>query len=317
MGSGNATLNLLLMNRLKYAPLVVAVFLASSALAADSVPTLKDQAEQAAWDTIAARFASAPSVKTDTAKTLELAVTGLKNDPKGGAATASITLDKASGRVVAVTSNGAKISDAEMAGFAAFAELSNITLWHNSGAGFTGTGLKGVANLPKLDRVTLAGGSFDDAGMADAAKLPRLRELRAWHSKFTDAGVAAFRNHPALESIAIGPMWEKALTDKSLESLATCPKLKKFSISETWLTWDGGLKHLTKLKGQMTDVDFGNCIIEPADVERLRQEMPGTKIVWKGLGAGKEELQKAWIRPKAEKWIPKELLDRVMASAVQ
>lgn len=65
----------------------------------------------------------------------------------------------------------------------------------------------------------------------------------------------------------------------------------------------------------MTDVDFGNCIIEPADVERLRQEMPGTKIVWKGLGAGKEELQKAWIRPKAEKWIPKELLDRVMASA--
>lgn len=285
--------------------------------AADPVPALKDPAEQKAWDAIVARFASAPSVKTDTPKTTELAVTGLKNDPKGGAATASITFDKSSGRVVAVTSNGAGISDAEMASFAAFPELQNITLWHNSGNGFTGTGLAGVAKLPKLERVTLAGGSFDDAGMAEAAKLPKLKELRAWHSKFTDTGIAAFRNHPALESITIGPMWEKALTDKTLESLATCPKLKKFGISETWLTWEGGLKHLTKLKGTLTDLDFGNCIIEPADVKRLQQEMPGTKIVWKGLSAGKEELSKAWIRPKAEKWIPKELLDRVMASSGQ
>jgi hypothetical protein len=89
------------------------------------------------------------------------------------------------------------------------------------------------------------------------------------------------------------------------------------SARQTWSAgkcshWEGGLKHLTKLKGQLTDVDFGNCISEPADVERLRALMPSTKIVWKGLGAGKEELQKAWIRPKAEKWLPKELLDRVI-----
>src|SRR5205814_8581079 len=125
---------------------------------------------QRAWNAIAARFASAPSVKSDTPKTQEVAVTGLKDDPKGGAAMASITLDKASGRVAAVQSNGASISDAEMASFAAFPELSNITLWHNSGAGFTGTGLAGVTKLPKLERLTLAGGSFDDAGMAEAAK---------------------------------------------------------------------------------------------------------------------------------------------------
>jgi hypothetical protein len=282
-------------------------------LAADPTPALKDPVEQKAWAAIAARFASAPSVKADNTKTTEIAVTGLKNDPKGANATASITVDKASGHVVQVTSNGAGISDAEMAAFAAFPDLQNITLWHNSGNGFTGTGLAGVAKLPKLERVTLAGGSFDDAGMAEAAKMPKLKELRAWHSKFTDAGVATFRNHPALESITIGPMWEKALTDKTLEALATCPKLKKLGISETWLTWEGGLKHLVKLKGTLTDLDFGNCIIEPAELERLRTEMPGTKIAWKGLGAGKEELSKAWIRPKAEKWIPKELLDRVMA----
>lgn len=280
---------------------------------ADPAPALKDPAEQKAWAAIAARFVSAPSVKTDAPKTTEIAVTGLKNDPKGDKATASVIVDKASGRVVAIVSNGAGISDAEMASFGAFPELGNITLWHNSGNGFTGTGLAGVAKLPKLDRLTLAGGSFDDAGMAEAAKITKLKELRAWHSKFTDAGIAAFRNHPALESITIGPMWEKALTDKTLETLSTCPKLKKFGIAETWLTWEGGLKHLTKLKGTLTDLDLGNCIIEPGEVERLQKEMPGTKITWKGLGAGKDELSKAWIRPKAEKWIPKELLDRVMA----
>lgn len=287
-------------------------FAVAVSLAADA-PVLKDSAEQKAWAAITARFISPPTVKTDSPKTTEVAVTGLKNDPKGDKATASIIIDKASGRVSAVVSNGAGISDAEMASFGAFSELSNITLWHNSGNGFTGTGLAGVAKLPKLDRLTLAGGSFDDAGMAEAAKMPKLRELRAWHSKFTDAGIAAFRNHPTIESITIGPMWEKALTDKTLESLSTCPKLKKFGIAETWLTWEGGLKHLTKLKGTLTDLDLGNCIIEPAEVERLKAEMPGTKIAWKGIGAGKEELSKAWIRPKAEKWIPKELLDRVMA----
>jgi hypothetical protein len=108
-------------------------------------------------------------------------------------------------------------------------------------------------------------------------------------------------------------MWENALTDKTLESLSTCPKLKKFGIAETWLTWNGGLQYLAKLKGQLTDLDLGNCIIEPADVERLKKEMPNTKILWKGLEAGKDEISKPWIRPKAEKWIPKELLDRVMA----
>lgn len=286
---------------------------------AEPAPVLKDAAEQKAWVTIAARFSSAPSVKTDTAKEMELAVTGLKSDPKQGGS-ASILVDKTGGHVVAVISNGAAFSDEEVAGFAAFPELRNLTLWHNGNnnassgtAGFTGVGLAALTKLPNLERVTLAGGGLADPGMVEAAKLPKLRELRVWHCRFTDAGIAAFRNHPTLESITVGPSWDKLLTDKTLESLSLYPKLKKFGIAETWLTWEGGLKHLTKLKGQLTDLDFGNCIIEPADMDRLKNDLPGTKIVWKGMSAGKDELSKAWIRPRAEKWIPKELLDRVMA----
>jgi hypothetical protein len=118
-------------------------FAAAIGVAADPAPSaLKDPAEQEAWATIAARFTSAPNVKADSAKTTEIAVSGLKDDPKGGNATASITIDKATGRVTQVTSNGAKFTDAEFASFAEFPDLGNITLWHNSGEGFKGTGLE-------------------------------------------------------------------------------------------------------------------------------------------------------------------------------
>jgi hypothetical protein len=281
--------------------------------AADEIPALKDAAEQKAWEGIAARFSSEPKVKTDNAKTLELAVSGLKGKAKGEDGTASVTMEKASGKVTMITSNVAAFTDEEVAGFTVFKNLKSLTLWHNSGEKFTGVGLAKLAGLENLTTVTLAGGSFSDAGMAEAAKLPKLRELRVWHSKFSDAGVAAFRNHPTLESINMGAMWENLLTDKSLESLSTCPKLKELVIAESWLTWEGWLRHLVKLKGQLRELDFRNCIIEPAEVEKLRAEMPGTKISWKGFASGKDELKKGWIRPRAEKWIPKELLERVMA----
>ena len=284
-----------------------------SLLLAAELPSFHPE-EKKAWDAIVERFTSEPVVKAETSKTLEVAVSGLKKDPKKGEnGTASVTLDKATGRVTTVTSNGAAFTDEELGGFAAFRSLRAVTLWHNSGEGFTGSGLAKLTSLDNLQSVTLAGGSFADAGMIEAAKLPKLKEVRAWHSKFSDDGVAAFRNHPTLESITVGPSWEKLLTDKTLETLSTCPKLKKFGIAETWLTWEGGLSHLAKLKGQLVEVDFGNCIIEPADVEKLRAEMPGTKIEWKGFSSGKDELKKSWIRPRAEKWIPKELLERVMA----
>lgn len=265
--------------------------------------------EQAAWKAIAARFTEAPKVKTDSAKTQELAVSGLRTGKPGDAGSASVTVDKASGHVIAVTANGANFNDAEIASFAAFSELNNLALFHNSG--FTGSGLASLANLKKLERITLAGGSLEDAGMRELAKFPALRELRVFHSKFTDAGVIAFQNNPTLEYIWIGPQWTSRQTDKSIAALATCPKLKKLAVDQTWLTWEGSLKALAARTTPLADIDFVNCIIEPADMEKLRQATPSAKIAWKGFGSGAEELQKAWIKSAAEQWIPKELLERV------
>jgi hypothetical protein len=226
-------------------------------------------------------------VKSDNSKTTELAVTGLHGKAKSDGS-ASILIEKSSGHVVEVTSNGANFRDEEFAHFAAFTELRALTLWHNSD--FTGTGLAKIAKLPNLQRITLAGGSLNDAGMAEAAKIQTMRELRVWHAKFSDAGIAKLRGHPALESIKMGPSWESLLTDKTLEHLAECPKLTKLGIAETWLTWEGGLRHLVKRKGQIAEIELGNCIIAVAEVERLRRELPGTKISWGGPTAAAEEL---------------------------
>jgi hypothetical protein len=277
--------------------------------AADDSP-VRFPEEQAAWKAMAARFTEAPKVKADSAKTVELAVSGLRGStPPNTAATASIVVDKATGHVITVGGNGANFNDDELGSFAAFSELNNLALFHNSG--FTGAGLAKLTGLKKLERVTLAGGSLEDAGMRELAKFPALRELRVFHSKFTDAGVAAFRDNPTLEYIWIGPQWSSRQTDKSIAALATCPKLKKLAIDQTWLTWEGSLKALATRPTPVADIDFVNCIIEPADMEKLKQATPSAKIAWKGLGSGAEELQKPWIKSAAEQWIPKELLERV------
>lgn len=140
-----------------------------------------------------------------------------------------------------------------------------------------------------------------------------MRELRAWHARFTDDGIAALRGHPALESISVGPSWEKLLTDKTLEHLAECPKLQKLTLTETWLTWEGGLRHLMKRNDRLTRIDLGNCLIDPAEVERLRSEMPAATIEWRGFAAAGADFSKKWVRAKAEAWIPKELIGKSIA----
>jgi hypothetical protein len=288
--------------------------------AAEPGEAIKSPAERAAWDAIAARFSSKPVLVEAKGKGATIKLEGLKN-PRIEGATGSVQLD-AAGHVVNVTANRGEFTNDEFEHFAAFPELASLTLWHNGKidpkaqkSDHDGSGLAHLAGLKKLTRVTLAGGGFSDAGMAAAAKLPALTELHIWHSSFTDAGVAEFRNHPRLEVIKIGPMWTSDLTDRSLEALAGCPKLRHIQIEETHLTWDGGLKHLAEKPGALAVVDLKNCLIEPAEVEKLRAALPKVKVEWEGLAGAGAALTSNFARGKAAKWMPKDLLARAAAEA--
>lgn len=280
---------------------------------------IRDAAERSAWAAIAARF-DGPTTVTKGKDTVTLRVDGLKGQPKGGGM-ASVTVN-AQGRVINVTSNAAAFTNEEFRLFAAFGELTALTLWHNGKidpqaktSPWDGTGLNHLMGLANLRRVTLAGGALSDAGMAVAARLPALTELHIWHASFTDQGVACFRKHPRLEVIKIGPMWKPDLTDKSLEALSECPKLRHIQAAEMYLTWEGGLKHLLKLPS-LERVDLKNCLIVPADVARLRQALPRVKVDWEGLaGAGATLAESTYSRRKAESWMPKDLIAQALAEA--
>ncbi len=305
-------------------PLVAAslVLTAASLRADDPADAIKFPAERAAWEAIAARFEGKPTLAAGTGKGASISVDGLKGQ-KAGAGSASVQLD-AAGHVTNVTSNGAAFTNDEFKLFAAFPELTALTLWHNGKldpkaktSAHDGTGLSHLAGLSKLTRVTLAGGALSDAGMAAAAKLPALTELHAWHASFTDAGVAAFRDHPRLEVVRIGPMWAADLTDKTLEVLSTCPKLRSLQFAEAYLTWDGGLRHLAAVPGLKT-LDLKNSLIDPADVEKAKAAMPNTAVAWEGLaGAGTTLAASKYSLGKAEKWMPKDLLARAAAEAAK
>jgi len=68
------------------------------------------------------------------------------------------------------------------------------------------------------------------------------------------------------------------ITDKSLTVLATLPKLKSLGLHETFLTYDGGLKHLASRKGQLESVSFKGSLVLPADVEKMKADHPNIKV---------------------------------------
>jgi hypothetical protein len=69
------------------------------------------------------------------------------------------------------------------------------------------------------------------------------------------------------------------VTDQCLPVFATMPRLKRLNLHETFLTYDGGLKHLAPLKGRLEAVSFKGSLVLPADVESLRRDHPSLGIV--------------------------------------
>ncbi len=191
----------------------------------------------------------------------------------------------AQGRVTKLIGNGPLLAKEAYGWLAGLPELCSIRIDHNipgpgsplSHALYDGSGLTAFANS-KLEEIKI-GDAFDDQGMAALAKVKSLRIAQIGHSKATDAGVAHFARHPNLEEFSISPQARpNRFTDKSLPVLATLPKLKRLGIHETFVTYEGGLKHLKTLKGRLESVSFKGALVLPADVEKLKADHPGLKV---------------------------------------
>jgi hypothetical protein len=190
------------------------------------------------------------------------------------------------GRVTKLLGNGPLLCNDALTWAAGLPELRVIRIDHNipppgsksPHENYDGSGFAALKD-GKLEEVKI-GHAFDDKGMAALAQVTALRVVMIGHSRATDRGISHFARHPGLEEFGISSQGRPdRVTDQCLPVFATMPRLKRLNLHETFLTYDGGLKHLAPLKGRLEAVSFKGSLVLPADVESLRRDHPSLGIV--------------------------------------
>jgi hypothetical protein len=182
-------------------------------------------------------------------------------------------------------------SDAGMKHMGGWKSLKQMTFFHClNKKEFTGAGVAYLKDLPNFESFGCGGSPFTDAGMEEITKLPHLKELRVWHTMNTDVGTAKLKDATNLKSVWLAPQFTTRITDQSLEFLAACTSLEEVKITETRLTWDGGLKHLKALP-KLKKLNLDETDISVANLAKLKEELPKVEITRKPP----TEQQMKWI----------------------
>jgi len=195
----------------------------------------------------------------------------------------TVVLD-GNGRVTKYMGNGPILSNDSCANAARLPELRVISIDHNipgpgsktphslyDGSGFT------AKEKSKLEEVRI-GHAFDNTGMAALAKIHSVKTIDIGHSRVTDQGVEALANHPNLEVFRISSQAVKdRITERCLPIFATLPKLKELGLHETFVTYDGGFKHLSSSK-TLAVLSLKGSLVLPANVDKLKKDLPSLTV---------------------------------------
>jgi len=178
--------------------------------------------------------------------------------------------------------NLAQITDDGVKSLARLKNLRNLKFFH-PGKSFSGAGLVHLAEMPNLERLTVAGSlAFNDEGMAAVAKLTKLKEFRTWHAGPTNEGVKKLKELKNLKSLYLGQRLTykppACPTDETIAILVELKSLESLQLDEARLSFAAlqQLKQLSALK----KLTLGGIDISKAEVERLRAELPLVKIDW-------------------------------------
>ncbi len=198
-----------------------------------------------------------------------------------------------SGRVVVVSLQQDRFTDAEMA---LVPELSQLKELYLARSQITDNGLQHVKELTNL-RLLVLPSATTDLGLAKLEQLPNLRELMLVDTQVTDSGLKHLSGISSLERLALPQQTTDAglahltelpnletldlsftgVTDALLEQVARFRKLKDLKLFGTQIT-DSGLAHvygLSKLKS--LDISFTN--VSDQGVSRLQQALPNLEVV--------------------------------------
>jgi hypothetical protein len=121
--------------------------------------------------------------------------------------------------------------------------------------------------------------SSDGAFCIEAVTSPQLKRVDLKHGAASDTFVALLKNHPSLESVRLWAKGYAGLTDASLATLVTIPKLSKLSLEFSVFTYAGGLHRLKELP-HLATLELKDVALSEEDLAKLKTDLPKVKITF-------------------------------------
>jgi hypothetical protein len=180
-------------------------------------------------------------------------------------------------------SNGAQLTDDGFKSLAGWKSLKQIGFDHWFRAKKDqpiGAGLAHLAALPNLESVRLGGCMIGIEATEALAAIKTLKKLDVFHTFYVnDEALRPLQKLPDLRIFIAGPQFQPRLTDEALRILSGIKSLEEISLTETWLTYDGGLKYLASLP-RLKKLSIPKVVASDEDVARLKAELPNLAVEW-------------------------------------
>jgi hypothetical protein len=178
--------------------------------------------------------------------------------------------------------NLSTMTDEGLKSFLPLRKLKTLKFFH-PGKSFSGTGLAQLAELPNLERLTVAGSlAFGNEGMAAVGRLTNLIEFRTWHAGQTLEGVKRLKDLKNLKSLTLGQRLAykppTTLSDETIAVLAEMKSLETLQLEEARLKVES-LSQLKQLPG-LKKLTLEGIDLPESDVERLKSELSKVEVKW-------------------------------------
>lgn len=180
-------------------------------------------------------------------------------------------------------SNGAQLTDDGFKSLASWKSLKQIGFdhWFRAKKDVPiGAGLAHLAALPNLESLRLGGCMIGIEAMEAIATIKSMKKLDVFHTFYVnDDALVPLQKLPDLRVFIAGPQYQPRLTDTALRHLSAIKTLEEIRLTETWLTYDGGFKHLASLPN-LKKLAIPNVVASDEDVARLKSELPSLTVEW-------------------------------------
>jgi hypothetical protein len=180
-------------------------------------------------------------------------------------------------------SNGAQLSDDGFKSLASWKSLKQIGFDHwfrTQKDKPIGAGLAHLAALPNLESIRLGGCMIGIEATEALATVKTLKKIDVFHTFYVnDDALVPLQKLPDLRIFIAGPQYQPRITDAALKILSGIKSLEEISLTETWLTWEGGFRHLTALPN-LKKLSIPKVVASEEDVNKLKAAMPGLVVEW-------------------------------------